>query len=51
MSDKVPNVIYKQEFFLPNYKDKTNQDKRNYYSSNKYDNLRETKYAKTKTKY
>ena len=37
MSDKVPNVIYKQEFFLPNYKDKTNQDKRNYYSSNKYD--------------
>ena len=37
MSDKVPNVVYKQEFFLPNYKDKTNQDKRNYYSSNKYD--------------
>ena len=37
MSDKVPNVIYKQEFFLPNYKDKTNQDKRNYDSSNKYD--------------
>ena len=37
MLDKVPNVVYKQEFFLPNYKDKTNQDKRNYYSSNKYD--------------
>ena len=37
MSDKVPNVVYKQEFFLPNYKDKSNQDKRNYYSSNKYD--------------
>ena len=37
MSDKVPNVVYKQEFFLSNYKDKTNQDKRNYYSSNKYD--------------
>lgn len=35
-NQKVPNVIYKQEFFLPHYKDKKMQDKRNYYSSNKY---------------
>ena len=48
MLDKVPNVVYKQEFFLPNYKDKTNQDKRNYYSSNKYDDY--LKYVATSIK-
>lgn len=31
-----PNVVYKQEFFLPHYEDEKMQDKRNYYSSNKY---------------
>ena len=34
--DSVPNVVYMQEFFLPHYKDKKMQDKRDYYSSNKY---------------
>lgn len=32
----IPNVVYKQEFFLPHYEDEKMQDKRNYYSSNKY---------------
>ena len=34
--NSVPNVVYMQEFFLPHYKDKKMQDKRDYYSSNKY---------------
>ncbi len=35
-NQSVPNVVYKQEFFLPHYNDEKMQDKRNYYSSNKY---------------
>lgn len=35
-NQNVPNVVYKQEFFLPHYEDEKMQDKRNYYSSNKY---------------
>lgn len=35
-NQSVPNVVYKQEFFLPHYNDENMQDKRNYYSSNKY---------------
>ena len=31
-----PNVVYMQEFVLPHYEDEKMQDKRNYYSSNKY---------------
>ena len=34
--NSVPNVVYMQEFFLPHYNDKKMQDKRDYYSSNKY---------------
>ena len=36
-NNATPNVVYKQEFFLPHYEDEKMQDKRNYYSSNKYD--------------
>lgn len=32
----LPNVVYMQEFVLPHYEDERMQDKRNYYSSNKY---------------
>ena len=35
-NNATPNVVYKQEFFLPHYEDEKMQDKRNYYSSNKY---------------
>ena len=35
-NQSVPNAVYKQEFFLPHYNDEKMQDKRNYYSSNKY---------------
>lgn len=35
-SEAIPNVVYKQEFFLPHYEDEKRQDRRNYISSNKY---------------
>lgn len=41
----IPNVTFMLEYFLPHYKDKKMQDKRQYYSSNKYNDY--IKYVST----
>lgn len=41
----LPNVTFMLEYFLPNYKDSKMQDKRQYYSSNKYNDY--IKYVST----